>query len=512
MTSKTKTGTVHLVGAGPGDLGLVTVRARELIKSADVLVYDYLANPKLLNWTSEECEKVYVGKQSGRHSIPQDEIEAILVDRARKGLSVVRLKGGDPFIFGRGGEEVEQLEQDRIPFEIVPGVTAALAAAAYVGIPLTHRDYSSSITFLTGHENPEKHTLNIDFGAYGKVESTLCIYMGIGQLPRIINELKAGGMPGDRPVAIVQWATLNFQGSLFSTIDSVVADLEKSDLGAPAVIIIGEVVARRSETRWFEDRPLMGKRVVVTRAREQAGKLTSLLEQQGAEVLELPFISIECDFDRQQLGEILAGIATYEWILFTSANGVRFFFELFYKAFDDIRCLGPMRIAAVGEATAREIEKHKLKVDLVPEKANADSLADALIQNESIGNIQMLVVTGNQNRETLVQRLEIEGQAIVDTLPLYKTTQTDLNQHPSAVCFRERGADAVLFTSSSTVKSFVRQSEALKLKSDAIKPMFGSIGPLTTKTLKDLDQPVDFESKQANLLHFVQATIESLKL
>ena len=318
-------------------------------------------------------------------------------------------------------------------------------------------------------------------------------------------------MPGDKPVAIVQWATLNFQRSLFSTVDSVVADLHKSDLGAPAVIIIGEVVARRSKTKWFEGRPLMGKRIVVTRAREQAGQLTALLEREGAEVLELPFIKVERDFNRQQLGEILAGIATYEWILFTSTNGVRFFFELFYKAFDDIRCLGPMRIAAVGAATAREIEKHKLKVDLIPEKANGDALADALIKNESIDNIQILVITGNQNRETLVQRLETEGQAIVDTLPLYKTSQTDLNQHPAAVRFREEGADAVLFTSSSTVKSFVNQSKVLELEAAVTKPVFGSIGPQTTIALKEFGLPVGFESKQSNLLHFVQATIKFLK-
>lgn len=511
LQTKTKSGIVYLVGAGPGDLGLITARARELIESADVLVYDYLANSKLLDWTQQTCEKIYVGKQSGRHSIPQDEIEAILVDRAQKGLSVVRLKGGDPFIFGRGGEEVEQLEQDQISFEIVPGVTAALAAAAYVGIPLTHRDYSSSITFLTGHENPEKQTLSIDFRAYGKATGTLCIYMGIGQLPRIIKELKAGGMSGDKPVAVIQWATLNFQRSLFSKVDSVVADVRKSELGAPAVIIIGEVVAGRSGKKWFEGRPLTGKRIVVTRAREQASELTALLEKAGAEVLELPFIKVELDFNAQQLGEILAGVAAYEWILFTSANGVRFFFELFYKAFDDIRCLGPMRIAAVGTATAREIEKHRLKVDLIPERANGDALADALIKNESIENIQMLVITGNQNREALVQRLETEGQAIVDTLPLYKTTRTDLSQHPVAERFCEEGADAVLFTSSSTVKSFVEQSKALKLEPSAIKPVLGSIGPLTTRTLEECELPVGFESKQASLTHFVQVTIESLQ-
>ena len=415
MTPKNKKGMVYLVGAGPGDLGLLTIRARELIASADVLVYDYLANPKLLDWTRKECEHIYVGKQSGRHSIPQDEIEELLVDRARQGLSVVRLKGGDPFIFGRGGEEIEQLQADNIPFEIVPGVTAALAAAAYTGIPLTHRNYSSSITFLTGHENPEKHTLSIDFSAYGKSKGTLCIYMGIGQLPRIIDELKSGGMPGNTPVAVIQWATLNMQRSLFSTVDTVVNDLNTSELSAPSIIMIGEIVAGRSKSSWFAEKPLLGKRIVVTRARSQAGKLTTLLERKGAEVIELPLIEVKRIFEPQRLSEIFSGIASYEWILFTSANGVRFFFEVFYKAFDDIRCLGPMRIAAVGAATAQEIAAHRLKVDLIPEKASGNALASALIKSESIENLQILAITGNLNNEELVQRLESEGGAIVDT-------------------------------------------------------------------------------------------------
>ncbi|MFT5824970.1 MAG: uroporphyrinogen III methyltransferase/synthase [Yoonia sp.] len=510
MSSQNTTGTVYLIGAGPGDLGLITVRARELIETADVLLYDYLANPKLLEWTRQGAETIYVGKSSGQHSIPQDEIEEILVNRAQKGLNVVRLKGGDPFVFGRGGEEIEQLEIDKIPFEIVPGITAALATAAYAGIPLSHRDYSSAITFLTGHENPEKHTLSIDFKDYGQNKGTLCIYMGIGQLPRIVGELQAGGMAGSTPVAIVQWATLNRQRSLFSTIDSVAADLAASGITAPAMIIIGEVVANRTKTDWFEGRPLMGKRVVVTRARDQAGQLTALLESNGAEVIELPFIQVKPDVNQQQLAEILAGIAIYEWIIFTSVNGVKSFFDLFYKAFDDIRCLGPMRIAAVGSATAREIAKHHLKVDLVPEKANGDALATAFIKNEGIESIQMLVVTGNQNRETLVKRLETEGGAIVDTLPLYKTSKTDLSNHPAAERFRTEGADAVLFTSSSTVKSFVDQAAALTLEPGATKPVFGSIGPLTTKTLEEFGLPVEFESKHASLDHFVNDLTEHL--
>ncbi|MDQ8194272.1 uroporphyrinogen-III C-methyltransferase [Coraliomargarita sp. SDUM461004] len=504
-------GKVYLIGAGPGDPGLVTVRARELIELADVIVYDYLANPKLLDWAKPAAEKIYVGKRSGMHSIPQDEIEEILVDRAHKGLQVVRLKGGDPFVFGRGGEEASELQIDKIPFEIVPGVTAALAAAAYAGIPLSHRDFSSSITFLTGHENPEKHTLSIDFKLYGKTNGTLCLYMSVGQLPRIIKELKAGGMSGEMPVGIIQWATLSRQKSVYGTIDSILEDIEQSGIGTPAMIIIGQVVAHRAKTEWFEGRPLFGKRIVVTRAREQAGQLSQILSDQGAEVIELPFISVQQHFDAKRLGEVFAGIAVYEWIIFTSANGVKNFFDLFYKAYDDIRCLGPMRIAAVGAATAREIEKHKLKVDLIPQKANADALADELIENEGIESVQILVITGNLNRENLVKRLESdEGRAIVDTLPLYKTTKTDLSQDPAAERFRQEGADAVLFTSSSTVKSFVDQHAALTLEPDARKPVFGSIGPLTTQTLKDLKLPVAFEATQASLEHFVVETISHL--
>jgi uroporphyrinogen III methyltransferase/synthase len=505
-------GKVYLIGAGPGDPGLVTVRARELLELADVIVYDYLANSKLLDWTKPDSEKIYVGKSAGRHSIPQDEIEEILVDRANKGKQVVRLKGGDPYVFGRGGEEIDELQIDKIPFEVVPGVTAALATAAYTGIPLSHRDYSSAITFLTGHENPEKHTLSINFKVYAKTKGTLCLYMGVGQLPRITAELKEGGMVGTTPVAIVEWATLNRQRSVYGTLDTIVKDLETSGLGAPSMIIIGEVVAHRAKTEWFEGRPLFGKRIVVTRAREQAGQLTKMLSDQGADVIELPFISVEQHFDGQRVSEVLAGIAVYEWIIFTSANGVKNFFDLFYKAYDDIRCLGPMRIAAVGSATAREIEKYKLKVDLVPKQANADALAKELIENEGVESVQLLVVTGNQNRENLVARLESdEGRAIVDTLPLYQTSKTDLNKEPSVERFRKEGADAVLFTSSSTVKSFVEQHESLRLEPGARKPTFGSIGHLTTKTLKELKLPVAFEATHSSLEHFVVETISHLK-
>ena len=506
MSKDAKTGTVYLVGAGPGDTGLVTLRAKGLIESADCIVYDSLANPQLLDWAKAGCEKIYVGKTPGRHSISQEEIESVLVEHARKGRSVVRLKGGDPFIFGRGGEEVERMEADGIRFEIVPGVTAALASAAYTGIPLTHREHSSTVTFLTGHENPEKHTLSVDFRKYGKLNGTLCVYMGIGQLPRIVRELCEGGMPGSTPAAVVQWASLNRQRSFFASLGTLVDEVEAAGLGAPAVVIFGEVVAHRSQSSWFEDRPLFGRRIVVTRAQKQAGELTALLEALGAEILELPFIEVQQYVDPTVLGEVFAGIAIYEWIVFTSVNGVNHFFDFFHRAFDDIRCLGPMRIAAVGKATARAIEAHKLKVDLVPEQSNGDALADALIAEGGIDGVKMLVVTGNRNREDLVSRLTGEGRAIVDTLPLYATKKTDLTDHPAAERYRREGADAILFTSSSTVNSFIEQEAALRLEPGARQPVFGSIGPLTSKTLKERGLPIAFEAPTSSLDSFVEAT------
>lgn len=510
MPEHTK-GKVYIIGAGPGDPGLITVRARQLIETADVILYDYLANPKLLTWARGDAEKLYVGKRAGKHSMSQEEIEELLIDRANKGLQVVRLKGGDPFVFGRGGEEVTELQADGIQFEIVPGVTAALAAAAYAGIPLSHREYSSSITFLTGHEDPRKHTMPVDYTQYGKDEGTLCLYMAYHQLPRILAELKEGGMPGDRPVGVIQWATLNSQRSVYGTVDTILDLIQSEDIGTPAMIIIGEVVAKRSKTEWFEGRPLFGKRIVVTRAREQAGQLTELLETQGADVLELPFIEVKEHFDPNTLTEVFAEMAIYEWIVFTSANGVKVFFDLFYKAYEDIRSLGPMRVAAVGAATAREIEKHHIKVDLIPKKTNADALATKLIEDEGVESVKMLIVTGNQNRETLVKRLEDEGRAIVDTLPLYKTGRTDLSNNSIADRYRKEGADAVLFTSSSTVKSFAAQQDILKLEDGAKQPVFGSIGPLTSKTLNELNMDIAFESPQSSLDHFVVETISHLQ-
>ncbi|MEM9226681.1 MAG: uroporphyrinogen-III C-methyltransferase, partial [Verrucomicrobiota bacterium] len=444
-------GKVYLVGAGPGDLGLVTLRAQELIKTCDVLVYDYLANPELRRWTKSDCEHYYVGKRPNLHAIPQSEIEAILVEHARAGKQVVRLKGGDPFVFGRGGEEACRLQADGIPFEIVPGVTAAFASAACTGIPLTHRDHSSSISFLTGHEDPEKHLMHVDFEQFAKVGGTLCIYMGMGHLEDIVRRLTDGGLSPNTPVAIVEWASLPRQRSLLATLETVVTQKEKLSLQAPAVIIVGEVAQYYEKINWFEARPLFGKRVAITRARQQASELKERLLDQGAEVLELPLIEI-VEEEAHEVADIFDEIATYNWIIFTSPNGARFFFKKFHRAFSDLRCIGGARLACIGKSTAREVERQHLAVDLVPETATAEHLADTIMAEETLDSLSILVVTGNRNRDTLVRKLEDEGHAIVDLLPVYRNQPTDLSEEPGAVSFREHGADAIVFTSASTVE------------------------------------------------------------
>lgn len=504
------TGIVYLVGAGPGDLGLVTLRARELIAQADVLVYDYLAHPELVKWCKTECEVIYVGKKAGFHSAPQSEIETLLVKHATAGKSVVRLKGGDPFVFGRGGEEARTLAKHGIKFEVVPGVTAALAAGAYSGIPLTHRNTSSSVVFLTGHEDVEKHELQIDWRSYGALKgATLAIYMGMGHLKQIMAELIAGGLAGDTPAAVVQWASLGRQRSVVGTAATLADLVASAKLSSPAIIFVGEVVRNHAQIDWYEQLPLFGRRVAITRTRDQNSELREKLEVLGAEVVEIPLITITKDVAKDSLIEILTELGGYDWIVFSSANGVRYFFEEFLKGFPDVRSLGLLRFACVGKATAREIERYHIKVECMPDVASGASLADALIATGSLDSAKIIVVTGNLNRDKLVKKLEA-ARAIVDQLPLYKTEKTDLANDPTAEDFRQKGADAILFASSSAANSYAEQLGALELVPGATKPLIGSIGVQTTETLDELDLCPDFEAKTANLDALIEALLAKL--
>jgi uroporphyrinogen III methyltransferase/synthase len=502
-------GIVYLVGAGPGEPGLVTFRARELIESADVLVHDYLVHPELLKWRRADCEVHYVGKKSGSHAMQQDRIETLLIEKADEGKRVVRLKGGDPFVFGRGGEEARALAEQGVPFEVVPGVTAALAAGAYAGIPLTHRNTNSAVVFLTGHEDPAKK-LPVDWRAYGKLrDATLAIYMGMGCLAEILRELVAGGLAPGTPAAAVQWASLGRQRSVAGTAADLAERVAQAGLSSPAIVFVGENVARRAAIDWFERLPLFGRRVAITRARDRNSELRDKLEALGAEVIELPLITVTKDVDRYALVEILAELGSYDWIVFTSANGARFFFEEFFKGFDDVRSLGLLRFACVGRATAHEIERHHLKVECMPADATGESLADALIATGSLDSAKVIVVTGNLNRAALVQKLE-DARAIVDRLPLYKTEKTHLADDPAADDFRRKGADAILFASSSAAQSFAGQAGALKLASGARRPLAGSIGGHTSATMRETGIPVDFEAKAASLDALVEALVERL--
>ncbi|WP_404421382.1 uroporphyrinogen-III C-methyltransferase [Nibricoccus sp. IMCC34717] len=505
------TGTVYLVGAGPGDVGLVTLRAKDLIARADVLVYDYLVHPELVKWTNSECEVAYVGKKAGCHTVPQEEIEQLLVDRAKAGKTVVRLKGGDPLIFGRGGEEARALAEAAVPFEIVPGVTAALAAGAYAGIPLTARSLSTGVVLLTGHEDPTKPESQVDWRAFGALKhTTLAIYMGMSRLPHILSELQAGGLAADTPAAVVQWASLGRQRSVAGTVADLAQKVEAAKLAAPAIIFIGEVVRDHDAIDWFEHLPLHGRRIAITRTRDQNSELREKLEALGAEVLELPLITISKDYDKHSFVEILSELGSYDWIVFTSANGVRYFFEEFFKGFGDVRSLGLLRFACVGKATAREIERLHLKVECMPDTATGESLATALVATGSLDSAKVIVVTGNLNRDALVRKLEA-ASAIVDKLLLYKTDKTDLAQDPIADDFREKGADAILFASSSAVASFSEQESALALGPNAKRPLIGSIGPQTSETLKDLGHPADFVAAKPSLDALIAALVDRLR-
>ena len=501
-------GTVYLVGAGPGDADLITVRGRSLIEECDVLVMDQLVSPVFTTWTKSDCEVLLMGKgKSATHSHRQADIEKTLVDRARSGCRVVRLKGGDPFIFGRGGEEVEALSRAGIAFEIIPGVTAALAAAAACGIPLTHRNSSSSLVFLTGHEDPTKEEPRNRLREFARCGGTLCIYMGMARLAEIVAELQEGGLDPETPAAIIQWAFTPQQRTVEAPLEEMVETVRKLGMDAPSVIFIGEVVGRNPDWSWYARRSLHGKHILVTRSRNQSGRLRGLLEAKGARVAEIPMIETRLAVEPEVLGEVLAGIAAYEWIVFTSPNGARYFFELFFKAFSDIRSIGGARFAAIGKSTAKEIERWKLQVDLLPQQAVAESLADALVETQSLPHGMVLVVTGNLNREILVRKLEEEGEAIVDTLQVYETYHPQVEESPDLDWVAREGIDYVVFTSSSTVEHYTRNRIRIEKDGSRSSPRYVSMGPITSSALLQ-EGIADFIEAEESSLEAVVDAIE----
>ncbi len=480
-----KKGKVFLIGAGPGDPGLLTVKGADVIKNADVIIYDYLASPELLALAGKHAEIIYVGKKGGDHTMAQEDINMLIVEKAKKGLTVARLKGGDPFIFGRGGEEAQVLEKHKISFEIVPGVTSAIAAPAYAGIPLTHRDYTSTLAFVTGHENPAKPQSKIDWAFLAKGMGTIVFLMGVKNLAHIAKNLAKHGMAPSTPVALVRWGTTPSQVTITGTLENIVARVKKAGLKAPAIIVVGKVVNLRNRLKWFENRPLFGKRIVVTRAREQASGLVARLSGLGAFCLECPTIKIVPPDDFTPLDNAIKELSSYEWIIFTSVNGVKFFFERLFEKGLDARALCHIKTAAIGPVTSEKLFEYGFRTDIIPKSFHAESVVEAF-ESENIKNKKILLPRARQARPVLPVQLKKMG-AWVDEIAVYKTVRDDTNA-PLLMEYLEKGKiDMVTFTSSSTVKNFVSLfsgADSMKKLMSGVK--IASIGPITTATAKDL--------------------------
>ena len=478
-------GMVYLVGAGPGDAGLLTLRGAELLGRADVVVYDALVNAELLRLAPKTAEIIFAGKRAKDHAIAQDELNRLLVVKAKEGKTVVRLKGGDPYIFGRGGEEAEELVAAKIRFETVPGVSSVVAAPNYAGVPLTHREHCSSFTVITGHEDPAKEVSGVDWEAIAKTPGTKVVLMGTERVRQITELLVTHGMSRDTPVAVVRWGTTGRQQSIEGTLATITDVAARAKLSAPAVMVIGEVVKLRSKLNWFENLSLFGRRIVVTRTREQAGGLSRQLSERGAEVLEIPTIRIVPPRSEEALTEALSGLNAYDWLVFTSPNGVTSFFDYFFRKFRDLRDIGGVRIAAVGPATAAKLRDLHLQVDLMPEEYVATKISDALSRYQSIQNLRLLLLQAEVANAELPRLLEDKG-AIVDSIACYQTVPETEDLTGAAAKLLEEGTDWITFTSSSTVANFHARFDLPGLLKKFPQIKTASIGPETSKALAAL--------------------------
>lgn len=496
--SQTK-GICYLAGAGPGDIELVTLRLREVMETADLVVYDALCNPEILKWAPEGAEIIYAGKRAAQHALKQEETNALLVEKTRAGKRVVRLKGGDPFVFGRGGEEALELVKAGLRFEIIPGISSSVAAAAYAGIPVTHREHTSQLTIFTGHEDPTKPESKLDYEQLAKNPGTRVMLMGVERIGVIAPELIRHGARSDLPVALVRWGTTGRQQTLTGTLADIAGKVEAAGFKAPAVAIFGDVVKLRESLNWFETRPLFGKRIVVTRTRKQAGALSSRLRELGADVFELPTIRIEPPNDKRAMAQMVADVHAYDWLVFTSPNGVDAFFDAFFKVYKDARDIGGVRIAAIGPATAAKVREQRLSVELQPDEFVAEAVVKAFQKDGSVENQRILIARAQEARDVLPEELTKLG-AIVDVVAVYRTVPETEDVSGGNARFREEGADMITFTSSSTAENFM----ALKLP---LPPELktASIGPITSATMRKLGLNVDVEAKKYDIPGLVDA-------
>lgn len=498
---------VYLIGAGPGDPGLLTLKGKEALERADVVVYDALANDALLAWARPEAERIYVGKVAGNHALPQDKINRLIIDKAKEGKIVARLKGGDPYIFGRGGEEAEELLQAGVPFEEVPGISSTVAGPAYAGIPLTHRSFASSVTLITGHEDPGKPGSVHHWDALARSASTLVFVMGMKNLPDIAKNLMAAGMDPSTPAALVHRATTARHRSLVSTLADLPAAAVREGFTNPSVIVVGGVVSLHDKLNWFERKPLLGKGVVVTRAREQASGLAAQLTELGADVVQFPTIAIHPLEDYSELDTIVAAIAegdAYHWLIFTSVNGVRFFWRRLLRAGWDARILGGVRVAAIGPATAAALRERGIVPDFVPDRYVAESVAQGLLERGVAGR-RVLLPRAREAREVLPDVLRKAG-ALVDVIPVYETVPAAVRREDVLERLAEGRIHCVTFGSSSTVENFLSliPADTLRRYPDV---KLAAIGPITAATLGKHGLPCDIRPEEFT----IPALVEALK-
>jgi uroporphyrinogen III methyltransferase/synthase len=497
-------GKVYLVGAGPGDPGLLTLRGKECLEQADVVLYDYLANPILLAHAQHRAERVYVGRR-GKGKYPEQEaINRLLIERANAGNVVVRLKGGDPFVFGRGGEEAEALASAGIEFEVVPGVTAAVAAPAYAGIPVTHRTLASTLTIVTGHEDPEKPSTALDWSRLATSQGTVVFLMGMKNLSTIAATLMAQGQAGSTPIAIVRWGTRVSQQTVVGTLADIVDKADAAQMEPPTVIVVGEVVRLRPKLNWFERRPLFGKRVLMTRAKEQAGELAVRLAGYGAEPVEAPTIKLVPPLDWGPVDQAISEIGTYNWVIFTSVNGVsRFMTRLLARGLDS-RCLAGRRLCCIGPRTAQELEKFGVRADVIPAEYQAEGMLAALNQQD-LNKSRILIPRAEVARDLLPDELRAAG-AHVAVVAVYRTLTPDHHSEEWRQELMNRRIHVVTFTSSSTVRNFVAMLGGV----EAVKPLLQSvliacIGPITAKTAEEYGLTVSIMPSENTIPALVDA-------
>jgi uroporphyrinogen III methyltransferase / synthase len=501
--SEAKRGIVYLVGAGPGDSGLITVKGLNCIRKAEVLVYDRLVSPRLVRQAPEGAELIYVGKLPDRHTLQQDDINKLLVKKAAQGLIVTRLKGGDPFVFGRGGEEAALLAKHDIPFEIIPGVTSAIAVPAYAGIPVTHRGLSSGFTVVTGHEDPAKDESDLDWPALATNPGTNVFLMGVGNLPLITERLLDEGMDPTTPVALIHRGTEAGQRTLVGVVADIAAKAKEADFKHPAVIVTGEVVSMRESLKWFERKPLFGRRIVVSRAREQASAFAEKLEALGAETIEIPVIKIVPPLDFGPFDRALDDLDSYRWVIFTSENGVKSFFNRLVETGKDIRDLKGASICAIGPKTKETLVAKGLRVDYMPAEFRAEAVIEQL-QDKVVPGDRVLLPRADIARPVLADALTNIG-ARVDNIVAYRTVRGDGDTAMLTQLLVAKEVDMITFTSSSTVKNLVEMLGKKRIPVLLKGVCLASIGPITSQTARDLGLAVDLEAEDYTIDGLVEA-------